>query len=226
MVCIWFFLASLHFDLSSTNPPLPFVPQDSVAVAPSKLNLLAPESGSWSRNMRTILILALTGFVTATPPACFLSCINEVAHTCPLKHADYECLSNHRDSVIGCLVDICPYGKFESARDHFLGTCLEHQNMKSSPVFKHPHHIPPLSLVSTPSSLYTKPNQHVKILRNSKFNPNLEPEVIYDLADNGHRRLSRPLQPGRELEHSYSENEKFSSQFNQNKRMLRRALIK
>lgn len=98
--------------------------------------------------------------------------------------------------------------------------------MNPSPVFEHPHHTPPLSLVLTPTSLYTKPNQHVKILRNSKLKPNLEPEVIYDLTDNGHRRLSRPLQPGRELELSYSEHEKVSSQFNQNKRMLRKALIK
>lgn len=28
--------------------------------------------------------------------------------------------------LVGCLVDICPYGNFESARDHFFGTCLEH----------------------------------------------------------------------------------------------------
>lgn len=62
----------------------------------------------------------------ATPPACFLSCINENAVHCARKHSDLRCLCQRHDPLIGCLVDICPYGAFDSARDHFVGTCMEH----------------------------------------------------------------------------------------------------
>lgn len=65
--------------------------------------------------------------VAATPPACFLSCVNEGAARCPRKHPDIQCFCKDQAALIGCLVDICPYGNFESARDHFLGTCLEHR---------------------------------------------------------------------------------------------------
>lgn len=72
------------------------------------------------------MLAALFVLVAATPPACFLSCTNEVAKSCPNGHADIRCLCTFHASVLGCLVDICPYGNFESARDHFEGTCLEH----------------------------------------------------------------------------------------------------
>lgn len=73
-----------------------------------------------------ILALIFVCLVAATPPACFLSCINELARSCPENQVDIQCLCSVKDSLLGCLVDICPYGNFESARDHYLGTCLEH----------------------------------------------------------------------------------------------------
>ena len=37
------------------------------------------------------------------------------------------CICINEDLTIGCLVDdICPFGTFISARDHYIGTCLEH----------------------------------------------------------------------------------------------------
>ncbi|SGZ47202.1 CIC11C00000001789 [Sungouiella intermedia] len=82
-----------------------------------------------------VIILITTLYVVsvaATPPACFLSCINEAARNCPRKHSDLRCLCRSQDILIGCFVDICPYGNFESARDHFLGTCMEHQVPKDA----------------------------------------------------------------------------------------------
>lgn len=81
----------------------------------------------------------------ATPPACLLSCINELSHSCPYAHSDYQCICTKKDSLIGCLVDICPYGTFELARDHFLGTCLERQSNS-----KPPSHLPPNAEKSEP----------------------------------------------------------------------------
>lgn len=76
---------------------------------------------------RGISICILLSVVIATPPACFLSCINEVARLCPRAHLDIGCLCAKQEQVIGCLVDICPYGTFEASKDHYFGTCLEHK---------------------------------------------------------------------------------------------------
>ncbi|CCE72945.1 Piso0_000552 [Millerozyma farinosa CBS 7064] len=70
--------------------------------------------------------------VAATPPACFLSCVSEVSRTCPHKLDDIPCVCAKKNVLIGCLVDICPYGVFDAARDHFLGTCLEHSKPAST----------------------------------------------------------------------------------------------
>lgn len=70
--------------------------------------------------------------VTAIPPACFLSCVSEVSRTCPHKLDDIPCVCAKKNVLIGCLVDICPYGVFDAARDHFLGTCLEHSKPTST----------------------------------------------------------------------------------------------
>lgn len=73
------------------------------------------------------VFIQLLQVAISTPPACFLSCINEVAHMCPRNQADIGCLCAKQAQVIGCLVDICPYGTFEASRDHYFGTCLEHE---------------------------------------------------------------------------------------------------
>ncbi|CCH46339.1 Midasin [Wickerhamomyces ciferrii] len=70
-------------------------------------------------------IFAILLFVGATPPACFLSCVQVIARWCERAHADFRCVCENSPSLVGCLVDICPYGNFFSARDHFWGTCLE-----------------------------------------------------------------------------------------------------
>ncbi|EGV65158.1 hypothetical protein CANTEDRAFT_113633 [Yamadazyma tenuis ATCC 10573] len=85
--------------------------------------------------------IMMTG-VLATPPACFLSCINEMAQFCVGGHTDIKCLCGDQDSILGCLVDICPYGTFEAARDHYFGTCLEHgqpTNGRYPPGYLPPH---------------------------------------------------------------------------------------
>lgn len=190
------------------------------------------------------LIFLLFGVCLATPPACFLSCISEVARQCPGEHSDIRCICNKRDSVIGCLVDICPYGTFESSRDHFLGTCLEHQRDHYNPP-----HLPPLvmhpatkssaavttaspspELTTVPessSTLYhiTLPHQRLKIVRKQKSDPESAPELVYDLT-NGRSRQSRPLPPGRRLDElNYSkEKERLESAFDHNKKLLRRMI--
>lgn len=75
-----------------------------------------------------VLVIALVFLksILATPPACFLSCINEIAHDCPEDAVNLTCICINEDLIIGCLVDICPFGTFISARDHYIGTCLEH----------------------------------------------------------------------------------------------------
>ncbi|KAG7663564.1 uncharacterized protein J8A68_002950 [[Candida] subhashii] len=76
--------------------------------------------------LRFILLFTLLYSVNATPPSCFLSCVGEVTRDCHSKLTDVTCACISEDKLIGCLVDICPYGTFLSARDHFMGTCLEH----------------------------------------------------------------------------------------------------
>lgn len=73
-----------------------------------------------------VVTLVFLKSIFATPPACFLSCINEIAHDCPEDAANLTCICINEDLIIGCLVDICPFGTFISARDHYIGTCLEH----------------------------------------------------------------------------------------------------
>ena len=50
------------------------------------------------------------------------------------------------DVLVSCLVDICPYGNFESARDHFLGTCLEHSKATAL-------HVPEVVLYTAASTM-------------------------------------------------------------------------
>lgn len=70
-------------------------------------------------------LLSVISFALATPPACFLSCVQVIARWCEHDHGDFRCICDNSPSLVGCLVDICPYGNFFSARDHFWGTCLE-----------------------------------------------------------------------------------------------------
>ncbi|ABN67723.2 predicted protein, partial [Scheffersomyces stipitis CBS 6054] len=102
----------------------------------------------------SITLMALViAYVNATPPACFLSCIAEVAKTCPLQKMDITCLCAKEDSVLGCMVDICPYGTFFSGRDHFIGTCMEH----GKPSISNPHPPDPIYPPKLSSSISTKP---------------------------------------------------------------------
>ncbi|EGW32091.1 uncharacterized protein SPAPADRAFT_61171 [Spathaspora passalidarum NRRL Y-27907] len=76
---------------------------------------------------KVILLIGLIQYACTTPPACFLSCISEVTRSlCDYGLPDLTCACKNENSLTGCLVDICPYGTFLSARDHFIGTCLEH----------------------------------------------------------------------------------------------------
>ncbi|KAG7192545.1 uncharacterized protein KQ657_001642 [Scheffersomyces spartinae] len=86
----------------------------------------------------------------STPPACFLSCINELSHQCR-SLSDITCLCGKSDLLLGCLVDICPYGTFESARDHYFGTCLEHKYQINPPQGQSPPFWNPPPPVASPS---------------------------------------------------------------------------
>lgn len=70
-------------------------------------------------------IFFLIGMGMSTPPACFLSCTNVISKWCDRDHSDFRCICDNSPSLVGCLVDVCPYGDFLNARDHFWGTCLE-----------------------------------------------------------------------------------------------------
>jgi len=83
-------------------------------------------------------LLSLISIALATPPACFLSCVQVIARWCEFNHDDFRCICDNSPSLVGCLVDICPYGNFFSARDHFWGTCLERLSENNDP----PHHDP------------------------------------------------------------------------------------
>lgn len=72
-----------------------------------------------------VIFVSLIGKSLATPPACFLACTQVIARWCEHNHRDFKCICDNSPSLVGCLVDICPYGSFFSARDHFWGTCLE-----------------------------------------------------------------------------------------------------
>lgn len=65
--------------------------------------------------------------VAATPPACFLGCINRIGHICPLKRNDVQCLCNQKPAVLDCIINLCWGINYYSARDHFMGTCVEHK---------------------------------------------------------------------------------------------------
>ncbi|CDK24257.1 unnamed protein product [Kuraishia capsulata CBS 1993] len=72
-----------------------------------------------------IHIYLVIPIVLATPPACVLSCVNEIAALCPRRHIDFDCYCTDVPRMVGCLVKACPYGNYLSARDHFLGVCEE-----------------------------------------------------------------------------------------------------
>lgn len=76
--------------------------------------------------MYITIIFILFSTVISTPPACFISCTSEIGRTCPRGLIDLTCLCSKEDDIVACLVDICPFGTFLSARDHYIGTCLEH----------------------------------------------------------------------------------------------------
>lgn len=80
---------------------------------------------------RTIVFI-LFSFTVATPPACFISCANEVSHGCPRGPVDLLCLCANETPLLSCFIDICPLGTFFSARDHYFGTCLEHGKPRSA----------------------------------------------------------------------------------------------
>lgn len=74
----------------------------------------------------TLVVLFVASLVTATPPACFLSCLSQVAAVC-LNLSDLSCLCSSQDCVIPCLENRCPGIAFLSSRDHYWGTCMEHR---------------------------------------------------------------------------------------------------
>lgn len=77
--------------------------------------------------MRFIFIIVFfIPFALTTPPACFLGCINAIAHICPQKRNDVECLCAQAQLVLDCITELCWGINYYSARDHFKGTCMEH----------------------------------------------------------------------------------------------------
>lgn len=72
------------------------------------------------------LVIFYFALVSATPPACFLSCLSQVARACS-SPSDVSCLCNSLDCLIPCFENRCPGSTFLSSRDHYWGTCKEHQ---------------------------------------------------------------------------------------------------
>lgn len=73
-----------------------------------------------------IILLLVLQLTIATPPACFLDCINNISRICTKNQADVKCLCRIHEAVNQCIVKYCPRDHFFSARDHFGGTCIEH----------------------------------------------------------------------------------------------------
>ncbi|KAI5970280.1 hypothetical protein CANMA_000632 [Candida margitis] len=107
----------------------------------------------------TLLILLITRLVISTPPACLLSCISEVSSKCERGWSSLSCVCNKEDQIVGCLIDICPFGNFNSARDHFLGTCLEH----GKPTITNPY--PPPAVWPPPDYEKSLPKMHEPVYR-------------------------------------------------------------
>ncbi|GEQ70225.1 hypothetical protein JCM33374_g3901 [Metschnikowia sp. JCM 33374] len=73
-----------------------------------------------------IIFLQALNLVIATPPACFIRCINSISNICEKNQADIQCLCKIHEAVNQCIALHCPADHFYSARDHFSGTCSEH----------------------------------------------------------------------------------------------------
>ncbi|KAM9938336.1 hypothetical protein OXX80_002160 [Metschnikowia pulcherrima] len=83
-----------------------------------------------------ILILLFASLVIATPPACFINCINSISHICGKNQADVKCLCRVHEAINQCISNYCPSENFYSSRDHFSGTCMEHGFEFEGPVFE------------------------------------------------------------------------------------------
>ncbi|GME86025.1 unnamed protein product [Ambrosiozyma monospora] len=62
----------------------------------------------------------------STAPWCSLDCAVSIAKTCPDQLTDLSCLCEKKTEFLDCLTDVCPDDNYYAARDHYLGTCLEH----------------------------------------------------------------------------------------------------
>ncbi|WPK24682.1 hypothetical protein PUMCH_001965 [Australozyma saopauloensis] len=73
-----------------------------------------------------VVALLIIHLSLATPPACFLGCINVIAHICPRQRSDLECLCRHSRIAMDCIANLCWGVSYYSSQDHFRGTCMEH----------------------------------------------------------------------------------------------------
>ncbi|KAI5961697.1 hypothetical protein KGF57_001631 [Candida theae] len=154
----------------------------------------------------SFLILVLIQNVCSIPPACFLSCAAEVSRTCERGLSQMTCVCLKEDQIVGCLIDICPFGNFNSARDHFLGTCLEH----GKPTVTNPYPPP----AAWPPSDYEKnlPKMHESVYRpeptrghldGTIANPGLDPAE--GIVDNHNPTVSPPTQPSSSIQQTPNE---------------------
>lgn len=94
------------------------MPTDLIGIRPSLLDIVLS------------LILSFPCIVNSAsppPPACMLSCINAVARGIGLDHPSHiTSICLQKDAIVGCLTDICPFGNYNTARDHFLHACSKH----------------------------------------------------------------------------------------------------
>ncbi|CAK9441746.1 uncharacterized protein LODBEIA_P56140 [Lodderomyces beijingensis] len=113
------------------------------------------------RPMVRFALFALFSWGLATPPACFLSCVSEVTRDFPGHLKDVTRVCQKEDAIVGCLVDICPFGNFQSARDHYIGTCLEHGRPTVTNPYPPPAAWPPEDYEEKAPKVH-KPAQHIK----------------------------------------------------------------
>lgn len=136
-----------------------------------------------------LIILVLTQCVYSIPPACFLSCIAEVSRTCRHSLRHLSCVCIREDQIVGCLIDICPFGNFNSARDHFLGTCLEH----GKPTITNPY--PPPAAWPPPDYEKNLPKMHEPVYRPEPTRGRVvDPLLVpaHEIADHNNPPNSQP----------------------------------
>lgn len=75
-----------------------------------------------------LTILIIPFLVNATPPACFLACINKLSQNCNNDQSGIPCLCDLKVMMLQCGNAKCSPKDYNAFKDHYLGTCLYYKN--------------------------------------------------------------------------------------------------